>query len=118
MRSETSLNSDPGQIIADSFSRGIGAWCGLANEDGRLQVGPSLAVISAGGSGFDVAEFPTHTASGSAKGEASFFVEWGIGVSSTARGGLGAPQPAGVMREVGLPPLHRSAFAAGGALVR
>lgn len=70
--------------------------------DGSRQAGQRVAVIGAGGIGFDVAELLTHTASGDAKEEAAFFAEWGIDVSSTARGGLGVPQPAGTTREVWL----------------
>jgi 2,4-dienoyl-CoA reductase (NADPH2) len=57
-------------------------------------VGPSVAIIGAGGIGFDVAEFLSHDASHppSSTDIPAFMKEWGIDMTLTARGGL-APQP-------------------------
>jgi 2,4-dienoyl-CoA reductase (NADPH2) len=55
---------------------------------GRRQAGPRVAVVGAGGIGFDVAELLTHGHDGSV---AAFQDEWGIDAKYAARGGLKAP---------------------------
>jgi 2,4-dienoyl-CoA reductase (NADPH2) len=55
---------------------------------GRVQLGQTLAIIGAGGIGFDVAEFVTHGEDG------DFFADWGIDTSLSERGGLMRPKPA------------------------
>jgi 2,4-dienoyl-CoA reductase (NADPH2) len=60
--------------------------------EGRKQAGKKVAVIGAGGIGFDVAEFLTHAGDG---GDpiAAYRKEWGIDPDySDKRGGLAAPQ--------------------------
>lgn len=52
--------------------------------------GKRVAVIGAGGIGFDVAEWLTHDRSPEIK--RLFFKEWGIDIDSTCRGGLTTPQ--------------------------
>jgi 2,4-dienoyl-CoA reductase (NADPH2) len=49
---------------------------------GRRKAGQSVAIIGAGGIGFDVAAFLTHGAHG------DYFEEWGIDRTMTTRGGL------------------------------
>ena len=61
-------------------------------------VGARVAVIGAGGIGFDVAEYLTtlhHS-------PAEWRREWGVGDPATTRGGLALPQPAAPLREVWL----------------
>jgi len=62
---------------------------------GRATVGARVAVIGAGGIGFDVGEFLTHAgAPGEAQTRDDWMREWGVGDPSTHRGGLvAAPQP-------------------------
>ncbi|HEU4780173.1 MAG TPA: NADPH-dependent 2,4-dienoyl-CoA reductase, partial [Steroidobacteraceae bacterium] len=55
---------------------------------GARQAGESVAIIGAGGIGFDVATYLTHQ-----PGQ-DYFEEWGIDRTLTQRGGLVAPRPA------------------------
>ena len=57
-------------------------------------VGERVAVIGAGGIGYDVAHFLTHNPS------ADFYAQWGIDRSLEARGGLLTPAPEPPMRRV------------------
>lgn len=61
-------------------------------------IGPRVAVIGAGGIGFDVAEYLT-TAHHSAE---EWRREWGVGDPATTRGGLALAEPAAPLREVWL----------------
>lgn len=61
-------------------------------------VGPRVAVIGAGGIGFDVAEYLTTTHHSAD----AWRREWGVGDPATTRGGLALPQPAAPLREVWL----------------
>ena len=61
---------------------------------GARQAGQTVAVIGAGGIGFDVATFLTHRA------DADYFAEWGIDRTLTTRGGLLPPQHATAARRV------------------
>ncbi|HET6789590.1 MAG TPA: FAD-dependent oxidoreductase, partial [Aquabacterium sp.] len=54
-------------------------------------VGKTVAVIGAGGIGFDVSEFLTHEGESPALNLAKFNDEWGIDSSYADRGGLKAP---------------------------
>lgn len=58
--------------------------------NGRTVVGLRVAIIGAGGIGFDVAEFLSHVP----EGQLSFHQEWGIDVEGRHRGGL-LPDPPG-----------------------
>ncbi|HAZ7572770.1 NADPH-dependent 2,4-dienoyl-CoA reductase [Legionella sp. PATHC032] len=60
-------------------------------------VGSRVAVIGAGGIGFDVAEFLTHDHQLTSE---EFYNEWGIDISGQHRGGLKPPQIAPSPREV------------------
>jgi 2,4-dienoyl-CoA reductase (NADPH2) len=64
--------------------------------EGRAQVGGSVAIIGAGGIGFDVAEFLTHDA------EEDYLAHWGIDPSYRNRGGLAQPVAPKVSRRVTL----------------
>ena len=83
---------------------------------GRRPVGQRVAILGAGGIGFDVAELLTHTADG---GDPAmrFREQWGIDDAYARRGGL-APEPANSAppREVWL--LQRKASKVGGSLAR
>jgi 2,4-dienoyl-CoA reductase (NADPH2) len=73
---------------------------------GRVEIGPSVALIGAGGIGFDVAEYlsePEGHPEGSQSIEA-FAREWGIDRTLTARGGVKGvkPQPPESAREIWL----------------
>ena len=65
-------------------------------------VGKRVAIIGAGGIGFDVAEFLTHAGESPSLVPEKFFAEWGIDPEYRNRGGLTAPQPEPVPREVWL----------------
>lgn len=64
---------------------------------GKKEIGPRVAIIGAGGIGFDVAEFLT-TNHQSTRQE--FYAEWGIDVTGAHRGGLKKPEPTSSPREV------------------
>ncbi len=67
---------------------------------GRREVGRRVAIIGAGGIGFDVAEFLTHH--GGQDGIDEYRAEWGIDGGYANRGGLTAPAAAPPPREVWL----------------
>ena len=74
---------------------------------GRVQAGHRVAVIGAGGIGFDVAAFLLHEehADGAASTPQAvdrFHAEWGVDTSPSAAGGLKPMQPVGSPREVTL----------------
>jgi 2,4-dienoyl-CoA reductase (NADPH2) len=65
---------------------------------GRRPVGPRVAVIGAGGIGFDVSEFLVHQGTVSSLSPEAFWREWGIDPALEARGGV-----AGIRGEVSPP---------------
>jgi 2,4-dienoyl-CoA reductase (NADPH2) len=68
---------------------------------GRASVGRRVAVIGAGGIGFDVAEFLTHPGEpGIAQDRDEWMREWGVADPADARGGLVPPQPNPPARKV------------------
>ncbi|KUM43503.1 NADPH-dependent 2,4-dienoyl-CoA reductase [Pseudomonas sp. EpS/L25] len=67
----------------------------------RQPVGRRVALIGAGGIGFDVADFLTH-AQQEAEPITAFYQEWGIDPSFSTRGGLAPASPPVVDREVWL----------------
>jgi 2,4-dienoyl-CoA reductase (NADPH2) len=95
---------------------------------GVKQAGESVAIVGAGGIGFDVATFLTHDA------DADYFEEWGIDRTLTNRGGLVAPKRVTSRRRVYLLQrkpgklgatlgkttgwIHRSALKARGVVMR
>ena len=82
---------------------------------GRATIGDRVAVIGAGGIGFDVSEYLTHTGErGVAQGRDEWLREWGVSDPSLDRGGVTAPQPAGSPRQVYL--LQRKSTAIGEGL--
>lgn len=69
---------------------------------GGCAVGKRVALIGAGGIGFDVAEFLTHEGTSTALDKQAFFKEWGVVDPADARGGVApdGPNPAPSPREV------------------
>ena len=64
----------------------------------RKPVGKTVAVIGAGGIGFDVSEFITHQGEATSLNREAFWKEWGIDTQLAARGGV-----AGIKAEVHAP---------------
>jgi 2,4-dienoyl-CoA reductase (NADPH2) len=69
--------------------------------EGRKLAGAKVAIIGAGGIGFDVGEFLTHAGEGENELE-RFQNEWGIDATLAARGGLKRPQKETPVRQVWL----------------
>ncbi|MEK8030228.1 NADPH-dependent 2,4-dienoyl-CoA reductase [Ideonella sp. DXS29W] len=82
-------------------------------RDGR-DVGQHVAIVGAGGIGFDVAEYLTHTGDSASQNPAKFFAEWGVDTSYATAGGLRKPQPERPPRQVHL--LQRKASKVGDQL--
>ncbi len=76
----------------------------------RKPVGQKVAVIGAGGIGFDVSEFITHQGQSPSQDVELFWKEWGIDTALEARGGIAGiqPQPHPAAREVYLLQRKRS----------
>ncbi|MEQ5840480.1 NADPH-dependent 2,4-dienoyl-CoA reductase [Paraburkholderia acidicola] len=74
-------------------------------------VGANVAVIGAGGIGFDVAEYLTHEGASASVEPAKFYAEWGIDTSYSARGGVQAAHVEASARRVHL--LQRKATKVG-----
>ena len=68
----------------------------------RREVGRKVAIIGAGGIGFDVAEYLTHEGTRPSQDVPTFMKEWGVDMDVTTAGGLAAsgPQPHPSPREV------------------
>lgn len=82
----------PGEELAVSYAELL---------SGKAVAGPRVAVIGAGGIGFDVAEFLTVTESPTLHPE-DWRREWGVGDPAQAPGGLAQPAPAPPARAVTL----------------
>jgi 2,4-dienoyl-CoA reductase (NADPH2) len=83
--------------------------------EGRRVAGGRVAVVGAGGIGFDVAEFLTHVGDGHDEIR-RFQREWGIDPDFTSRGGLGSPLGETPRRQVWL--LQRKATKVGEGLAK
>jgi 2,4-dienoyl-CoA reductase (NADPH2) len=82
---------------------------------GRVELGRRVAVIGAGGIGFDVSQFLTHTGEqGTPQTLGDWQCEWGVGDPADARGGLVAPVSPAAARQVYL--LQRKTSKAGAGL--
>jgi 2,4-dienoyl-CoA reductase (NADPH2) len=81
---------------------------------GRREAGKRVAIVGAGGIGFDVAEFLTHSDGHDAT--AAYLAEWGIDPECRARGGLAPEAKSASSREVWL--LQRKASKVGEGLAR
>ena len=82
----------------------------------KKPVGKSVAVIGAGGIGFDVSEFLVHEGESLTENLPEWMVEWGVGDPEENRGGLApeGPQPHAPARQVYL--MQRKAKAVGKGL--
>jgi 2,4-dienoyl-CoA reductase (NADPH2) len=69
---------------------------------GKAPVGARVAIVGAGGIGFDVAEFLVHEGESPTENLALWRAEWGVGDPAETRGGLTAPQPEPPARKVTL----------------
>ena len=69
---------------------------------GGAEVGERVAVIGAGGIGFDVAEFLTDTGEEASQDAEAFFRQWGVDLDYKERGGLRAPRRVAPPRRVHL----------------
>ncbi len=78
------------------------------------RVGPRVAVIGAGGIGFDVSEFLVHEGHSPTLDPQLWMKEWGIGDPATARGGVVKPEVSPPPRQVYL--LQRKATGVGKGL--
>lgn len=54
----------------------------------KAPVGKKVAVIGAGGIGFDVSEYLTHSGESTSQNIEAFMKEWGVDMTFTARGGI------------------------------
>ncbi|WP_441249411.1 oxidoreductase [Kitasatospora sp. McL0602] len=57
----------------------------------KAEVGPRVAVLGAGGIGFDVAEYLTDPGKSAAQNPAAFFEQWGVDTEHRTPGGLAEP---------------------------
>ncbi|GHA86739.1 FAD-dependent oxidoreductase [Streptomyces termitum] len=69
---------------------------------GGAPVGERVAIIGAGGIGFDVAEFLTDGGEGASRDPETYFRQWGVDTSYENRGGLRAPERPAPPRRVHL----------------
>ncbi|MFI8100611.1 FAD-dependent oxidoreductase [Streptomyces sp. NPDC086023] len=65
-------------------------------------VGERVAIVGAGGIGFDVAEYLTDSGEGASQDPAVYFRHWGVDTTYGARGGLGTPERPATPRTVHL----------------
>ncbi|MER7461556.1 NADPH-dependent 2,4-dienoyl-CoA reductase [Streptomyces sp. NPDC097981] len=65
-------------------------------------VGERVAVVGAGGIGFDVAEFLTDSGEGASQDPETYFRHWGVDTAYTGPGGLTAPERPAPPRQVHL----------------
>jgi len=73
---------------------------------GKVVPGAKVAIIGAGGIGFDVAEFLVHHGDSPSLDPQRWMAEWGVAAHFEGRGGLAPPQPEAPARQVWL--LQRS----------
>ncbi len=66
----------------------------------KKPVGQSVAIIGAGGIGFDVAEYLSHSGTSPSLDSKKFFAEWGVDTSYSTVGGLCAPVPERSPRQI------------------
>ncbi|MCC6001615.1 MAG: NADPH-dependent 2,4-dienoyl-CoA reductase [Pararhodobacter sp.] len=69
---------------------------------GGAMVGNRVAVLGAGGIGFDVSEFLTHQGESPTLNLAEWLREWGVTDPEAAPGGLGEPEPPAPARQITL----------------
>jgi len=66
----------------------------------KTPVGKSVAVIGAGGIGFDVSEYLLHEGVSPSLDKAKFFAEWGVDTTGASRGGLQAAYLGEIPRKI------------------
>ena len=66
----------------------------------KKPVGKSVAIIGAGGIGFDVAEYLSHSGTSPSLDSKKFFAEWGVDTSYSTVGGLCAPEVEAPARQI------------------
>jgi 2,4-dienoyl-CoA reductase (NADPH2) len=81
---------------------------------GDKEVGKQVAIMGAGGIGFDVADYLTDDGSDASQDAAAFFERWGVDMQYRTAGGLMAPEPEHSPRQVHL--LQRKSTKPGAAL--
>ncbi|MDQ1247204.1 MAG: 2,4-dienoyl-CoA reductase [Actinomycetota bacterium] len=81
---------------------------------GEVEVGERVAILGAGGIGFDVAEFLTDDGTDASEDPAVFFARWGVDMDYNERGGLLPAAPERSPRQVYL--LQRKTSKVGGGL--
>jgi 2,4-dienoyl-CoA reductase (NADPH2) len=81
---------------------------------GAKAIGQRVAIVGAGGIGFDVAELLTHPGVHPGDAVSEYFSQWGVNASGATRGGLAEPCAGAPGREVWL--LQRKAGPAGAKL--
>jgi 2,4-dienoyl-CoA reductase (NADPH2) len=91
-----------GVIPRDPAIPGQEAALGYIEVLNGAPVGNRVAIVGAGGIGFDVAEFLAHRGASPALDAALWRREWGVGDPAEVRGGLVAPEPEAPAREVWL----------------
>ncbi|MCA0336691.1 MAG: NADPH-dependent 2,4-dienoyl-CoA reductase [Actinobacteria bacterium] len=79
----------------------------------KVPVGEKVALMGAGGIGFDVAEYLTQSGPSGAVAPEVFNAEWGIDTSYADRGGLATPAPERPARQVALLQRKESKVGAG-----
>ena len=91
-----------GVIPRDPGIEGQARALGYVDVLNGAPVGRRVAVVGAGGIGFDVAEYLVHRGVSPALDPALWRREWGVGDPAEVRGGLVAPEPEPPAREVWL----------------
>lgn len=96
--SDTLNNSDFDEVVlATGIAPRVPAIEGVDHEkvmsyldviQHRKPVGKKVAVIGAGGIGFDVSEFLAHSGDATSQNIPAFMKEWGVDMTMTARGGI------------------------------
>jgi 2,4-dienoyl-CoA reductase (NADPH2) len=66
----------------------------------KKSVGQVVAVVGAGGIGFDVSEYLLHEGTSPSLDAAKFFAEWGVDTTGSARGGVQAARIGAIPRKV------------------
>ena len=88
-------------VLATGISPRLPEIAGIDNEKvmtyldvfAGKDVGAKVAIIGAGGIGFDVAEFITHSGKATSLDIPAFMAEWGVDMTMQARGGIAGIKP-------------------------
>ena len=85
---------------------------------GGAPVGDRVAIVGAGGVGFDVAEFLSHTGESTSTNIPKFMEQWGVDMDLRARGGIEGVAPVAEQSRRHIYLLQRKASAPGKALAK